>query len=363
METILLLLDIMAVVASSDSAQNAALRSGKSITEPLPILPMHSNLARGASQRGDVDHWIEHLRKGRHLTFEQSKKLCALAQEVFMKEENVQHVRAPVVVCGDIHGQFEDLMELFTISGPIPEVNYLFMGDYVDRGYSSVECVSLLLCLKVRYPNRVTILRGNHESRQTTKIYGFYDECVEKYGTAQMWTIFTGLFNFMPLAAIVDNCIFCLHGGLSPSAKTIDRIQSINRIQEIPHDGPMSDLLWSDPGENTGWGQSPRGAGFYWGSDISKEFIAKNNLTNIYRAHQLVMGGYNWEHSNQVATIFSAPNYCYRCGNDAAVMELSDNLVYKPITYKSAPNLNIPHVVKNVPDNFINPNKNLSYFS
>ena len=159
------------------------------------------------------------------------------------------------------------------MSGPLPEVNYLFMGDYVDRGYYSVECVSLLLSLKVRYPNRVTVLRGNHESKNITQIYGFYDECLAKYNTTDVWKDFTNVFNFLPLSAIVDNCIFCLHGGLSPAALSVDKIQCIDRNQEIPHEGPMCDLLWSDPDDSSGWGVSPRGAGYIFGSDVSQVIL------------------------------------------------------------------------------------------
>jgi serine/threonine-protein phosphatase 2A catalytic subunit len=135
-------------------------------------------------------------------------------------------------------------MELFKIGGNAPDTNYLFMGDYVDRGYYSVETVTLLVTLKVRYKDRITILRGNHESRQITQVYGFYDECLRKYGNANVWKCFTDLFDYLPLTAIVDNQIFCLHGGLSPSIDTLDHIRALDRIQEVPHEGPMCDLLW-----------------------------------------------------------------------------------------------------------------------
>ncbi|RYG50265.1 hypothetical protein EON67_05595, partial [archaeon] len=127
------------------------------------------------------------------------------AREILIEESNVQHVGAPVTICGDVHGQFHDLVELFRIGGRCPDTNYLFMGDYVDRGYYSVETVTLLVTLKVRWPNRIFILRGNHESRQITQVYGFYDECLRKYGSANVWKMFTDLFDYLPLTAVVEN--------------------------------------------------------------------------------------------------------------------------------------------------------------
>jgi serine/threonine-protein phosphatase 2A catalytic subunit len=236
------------------------------------------------------------------------------------------------------------------------------MGDYVDRGYYSVETVTLLVALKLRYRDRVTILRGNHESRQITQVYGFYDECLRKYGNANVWRFFTDLFDYLPLTALIENqvrlndlhviegcssCdvqIFCLHGGLSPSIDTLDHVRSIDRVQEVPHEGPMCDLLWSDPDDRCGWGISPRGAGYTFGQDISEAFNHNNGLTLVARAHQLVMEGewhgakmikglnalpgYNWSQDRNVVTIFSAPNYCYRCGNQAAIMEIDEKLTY-----------------------------------
>lgn len=151
------------------------------------------------------------------------------AKEILSQESNVQPVKCPVTVCGDIHGQFHDLMELFKIGGKSPDTNYLFMGDYVDRGYYSVETVTLLVALKVRFRERITILRGNHESRQITQVYGFYDECLRKYGNANVWKYYTDLFDLLPLTAVVENQIFALHGGLSPNLDTLDQIRQIDR--------------------------------------------------------------------------------------------------------------------------------------
>ncbi|KAI6208836.1 Serine/threonine-protein phosphatase [Aphelenchoides besseyi] len=292
----------------------------------------------------DIDQWIEQLYDCKQLTETQVKLLCDKAREILKEESNVQEVKCPVTVCGDVHGQFHDLMELFKMGGKTPDTNYLFMGDYVDRGYYSVETVSLLVCLKVRYRDRVTILRGNHESRQITQVYGFYDECLRKYGNSKVWNYFTDLFDYFPLTALVDGQIFCLHGGLSPSIDTLDHIRSLERIQEVPHEGPMCDLLWSDPDDRGGWGISPRGAGYTFGQDISETFNHSNGITLISRAHQLVMEGYNWCHDRNVVTVFSAPNYCYRCGNQAAMVELDDELKYSFLQFDPAPRRGEPHM-------------------
>ena len=261
---------------------------------------------------GDLDRWIEKLYEYNALNANEVKLLTEKAKEILMEESTVQPVRCPVTVCGDVHGQLHDLIELFKIGGKAPDTNYLFMGDYVDRGYYSIETVSVLVCLKVRYPNRIHILRGNHESRQITQVYGFYDECVRKYGSGDVWKMFTDLFDFLPLTAVIEDNIFCLHGGLSPSIDTLDHIRQLDRVQEVPHEGPMCDLLWSDPDDRRGWGMSPRycihahlpylglfninliwklyrGAGYTFGADISEMFNHKNGLSLISRAHQLVM--------------------------------------------------------------------------
>jgi serine/threonine-protein phosphatase 2A catalytic subunit len=265
----------------------------------------------------------------------------------------VQHVKCPVTVCGDIHGQLHDLKELCRIGGQPPETHYLFMGDYVDRGYYSVETVSLLVALKLRYPERITILRGNHESRQITQVYGFYDECLRKYGNANVWKYFTDLFDYLPLTALIEKQIFCLHGGLSPSIDSLSNIMEQDRCIEVPHEGPMCDLLWSDPDDRCGWGISPRGPGYTFGQDISEQFNHNNGLTLIARAHQLVMEGYNWCHEKNVVTIFSAPNYCYRCGNQASVMEIDEHLEYTFLQFDPAPRRGEPHITRRSPDYFL----------
>jgi serine/threonine-protein phosphatase 2A catalytic subunit len=279
--------------------------------------------------RTDLSAQIEKCEKEILLSEEEIKSLVDKSIEILQREGNVQQVSSPVTICGDVHGQFHDLLELFRIGGKCPDTNYLFMGDYVDRGNNSVETICLLLLLKIRYPRRIFLTRGNHESIEITQVYGFYDECFQKYGDNNVWNMFTKLFSYFPLSAIVDNKIFCLHGGLSPSIATLDEIREINRKVDVPPKGPMSDLLWSDPEERTGFCESPRGAGYIFGADITSQFLRTNNLSMIDRAHQLVMKGYSYGHQNLICTLFSAPNYCYRCGNMAAIMEVNENLDVK----------------------------------
>jgi diadenosine tetraphosphatase ApaH/serine/threonine PP2A family protein phosphatase len=273
----------------------------------------------------DLDAMIETLRRCEILKESEVKLLCGKAMEILVEESNVQRIDSPVTICGDIHGQFFDLLELFKIGGDCPDTNYLFMGDFVDRGFYSVETFLLLLALKVRYPDRIYLIRGNHESRQITQVYGFYDECLRKYGGADAWRYITDAFDHLPLAATVENEIFCPHGGLSPSLDTLDHVRELQRAREVPHEGPMCDLLWSDPDDRCGWGISPRGAGYTFGQDISEQFNHANGLDLIARAHQLVQDGYEWAHDRSVVTVFSAPNYCYRCGNRGAIMEVDEN--------------------------------------
>lgn len=240
------------------------------------------------------------------------KLLCQKVAEIFEKEENLVRLRAPITVCGDIHGQFEDLLELFEIGGEIPETNYLFLGDIVDRGFKSVETLIYLLTLKVLYPRRIFIIRGNHESRQTTQVYGFYDECVRKYGSLNVWRACVEVFDMLPLAALIEEKVLCVHGGISPHLPMISDINKLERKKEIPHDGPMCDLMWSDPEEIEGWKMSPRGAGYQFGADVVKKFNHENGINLIARAHQLAFEGYKYMFNQSLITVWSAPNYVYR---------------------------------------------------
>eukprot|EP00035_Acanthoeca_spectabilis_P010789 m.190415 g.190415 ORF g.190415 m.190415 type:complete len:304 (+) comp15129_c0_seq2:5043-5954(+) len=285
----------------------------------------------------DLDNQIERLRRCEAIEQHEVEQLCFKARELLASEANVQPVDSPVTLCGDIHGQFYDLKELFKHGGECPDTNYLFLGDFVDRGHFSVETLLLLLALKVRYPDRMTLIRGNHESRQITQVYGFYEECFRKYGSSYVWQLCTDVFDYLSLAAIVDNEILCVHGGLSPLVTSLDQIRLIDRKVEVPRAGPMCDLLWSDPDDITGWGISPRGAGCVFGRDVAEAFSKFNNLRIIARAHQLVMEGYKWHFGGGVLTVWSAPNYCYRCGNVAAIFEYKGGMQHDFKFFSAAP--------------------------
>ena len=183
------------------------------------------------------------------------------------------------------------------------------------------------MLLKILYPDRITLLRGNHECQQITMQYGFYEECRRKYNSINVWKYCCKVFNTMPLAALIENRIFCVHGGLSPNLENLDELSKLQRVKEIEHEGVISDILWSDPEEDMeGFRISPRGAGFLFGANEVNKFVEKNKLDCVVRAHQLVLEGYKIMFDNKLFTVWSAPNYCYRCGNVASIMEVDEDL-------------------------------------
>lgn len=364
------------------------------------------------SSHAGPDEWLSQAKLCRYLPEADMKRLCETVKECLMEESNIQPVSAPVTVCGDIHGQFYDLLELFNVAGGMPgevdernmalkaeqvktsaadsakspsrtssgstgvinaadleppsqisdpkvmrkmkrryqrdsaytsaasndgseptgdveeesrgrvrsrsmdqddeddfeddesedsgvgvrspgpsrsksmsttdyangKQNFIFLGDFVDRGYFSLETFTLLMCLKAKHPDKITLVRGNHESRQITQVYGFYEECQQKYGNASVWKSCCQVFDFLALAAIIDGKVLCVHGGLSPEIRTLDQIRVVARAQEIPHEGAFCDLVWSDPEDVDTWAVSPRGAGWLFGDKVSSEVSIPTTL-------------------------------------------------------------------------------------
>lgn len=283
----------------------------------------------------DIDVVIDTLlevrgaKPGKQVQLEENvvRALCNKAREIFMSQPILLELEAPLKICGDIHGQYYDLLRLFEYGGFPPEANYLFMGDYVDRGKQSMETICLLLAFKIKYPKNFFILRGNHESASINRIYGFYDECKRRY-SIKLWKIFTDCFNCLPVAALVDDKILCMHGGLSPELASLEQIKRLPRPTDVPDTGLLCDLLWSDPDKDIiGWGENDRGVSFTFGPDVVEKFLAKFDLDLICRAHQVVEDGYEFFAKRQLVTLFSAPNYCGEFDNAGSMMSVDDTLM------------------------------------
>jgi serine/threonine-protein phosphatase PP1 catalytic subunit len=271
------------------------------------------------------------------------RALCIKSRDIFISQPVLLEVEAPIKIVGDIHGQYFDLLRLFEYGGFPPEANYLFLGDYVDRGKQSLETICLLLAYKIKYPENFFILRGNHECASINRIYGFYDECKRRY-SIKLWKTFTDCFNCLPIAAIIDEKIFCTHGGLSPELKSLDQIREIERPCDVPEEGLVCDLLWADPDKDiVGWGQNDRGVSFTFGPDVVAKFLRKHDLDLICRAHQVVEDGYEFFAKRMLVTLFSAPNYCGEFDNAGSMMSVDESLmcsfqILKPAEKKGKPN-------------------------
>jgi len=268
-------------------------------------------------------------RPGKQVNLAESdiRGLCTASREIFMNQPVLLEVEAPIKICGDLHGQYFDLLRLFEYGGFPPDSNYLFLGDYVDRGKQSLETICLLLAYKVKYPENFFLLRGNHECASINRIYGFYDECKRRY-SIKLWKTFTDCFNCLPVSAVVDEKIICMHGGLSPDLQRLDQISRIMRPTDVPDQGLLCDLLWSDPDKDVaGWGENDRGVSYTFGSDIVSKFLDEHDLDLVCRAHQVVEDGYEFFAKRQLVTIFSAPNYCGEFDNAGAMMSVDDTLM------------------------------------
>jgi serine/threonine-protein phosphatase PP1 catalytic subunit len=258
------------------------------------------------------------------------RQLCLTCREVLMTQPMLLELEAPVKLAGDIHGHYSDLLRLFEVAGYPPAANYLFLGDYVDRGEQSIEVTCLLFAFKVKYPFNFFLLRGNHECESMSRVYGFFDECVRRYSTP-LWRHFIGTFNCLPVAAIVQGSIFCCHGGLSPelihAEGGMDCIRRIERPTAVPDSGLLCDLLWSTPSEAAGWTPSTRrGISVMFGADIVADFLQKFELSLVCRSHQLVQNGYQLFAGRRLVTLFSVARYCEAFDNRAAIMSVDAQL-------------------------------------
>lgn len=234
--------------------------------------------------------------------------ICTKAREVLLSQPALIELSPAVKIVGDIHGQYNDLIRLFEMCGFPPNSNYLFLGDYVDRGKQSLETILLLLCYKLKFPENFFLLRGNHECANVTRVYGFYDECKRRCNI-KIWKTFVDTFNCLPIAAIVAGKIFCVHGGLSPSLQHMDDIRQIARPTDVPDYGLLNDLLWSDPADmDQDWESNERGVSYCFGKNVIIDFLARHDFDLVCRAHMVVEDGYEFFSDRVLVTVFSAPN-------------------------------------------------------
>lgn len=288
----------------------------------------------------DIAFLKNHFYREGRLTEDQALWIIGRGTEVLKKEPNVLEVEAPITVCGDIHGQYYDLMKLFEIGGSPADTRYLFLGDYVDRGYFSIECVLYLWSLKIWYPNTLFLLRGNHECRHLTDYFTFKLECKHKY-TERVYEACMESFCALPLAAVMNKQFLCIHGGLSPELNTLDDIRNLDRFCEPPTHGLMCDILWADPVEDFGTEKTNenfihnhvRGCSYFFTYQAACQFLERNNLLSIIRAHEAQDAGYRMYRKTRatgfpsVMTIFSAPNYLDVYNNKAAVLKYESNIM------------------------------------
>ncbi|CAH8595278.1 unnamed protein product [Schistosoma intercalatum] len=305
---------------------------------PSKLMP--SSTVFDSKGRPQLDVIGPHLISEGRLTEEAILRIINDCSAILKSEKTMLELEAPITICGDIHGQFYDLMKLFEVGGPPETTRYLFLGDYVDRGYFSLECVIYLFSLKILYPRSLFLLRGNHECRHLTQYFTFRQECIMK-STERVYEACMEAFDLLPLAALINQQFLCVHGGLSPELHTLNDIRKLDRFKEPPAFGAMCDLLWADPCEDFGQERNSehfshntvRGCSYFYSFNACCHFLQANNLLSIIRAHEAQDAGYRmYRKSRQTGfpaliTIFSAPNYLDVYNNKAAILKYENNVM------------------------------------
>jgi serine/threonine-protein phosphatase 5 len=275
-----------------------------------------------------------------------------------------------LTVCGDTHGQYFDLLEIFRLNGfPSSTHAYLFNGDFVDRGSWSTEIALLLYAYKWLRPKSFFLNRGNHETDDMNRVYGFEGECKAKYNE-RTFKLFSESFSALPLATLIGGKYLTLHGGLFSDDKTsLDDIRKLNRHgQRQPgQSGLMMEMLWTDPQTENGRGPSKRGVGLQFGPDVTKRFCENNGLEAVIRSHEVRMEGYEVEHDGRCITgelcnfpagvifvgmeltraytVFSAPKYCDTTENKGAYINIGPDLKLQYHKFDAVPHPDIKPMV------------------
>lgn len=305
---------------------------------PVVSLPKYPGLNGGEAAREWASKLGEFLQQGNRWPWEEAQALVRDATSLLKQEKTLERVEVPagghLNVVGDVHGQFFDLLTIWEELGlPSTSNPFLFNGDFVDRGSYSLETLLLLVAWKVALPRHVRLARGNHEAHEMNVPYGFAGEVLTKYGV-EAYLEFQELFNYLPLAHVVNNDVLVVHGGLPRKiSTTLDEIESLDRYalseQRNTSAGSgeaadlFTDLLWADPRPRPGLGSSQRGGGLVtFGPDVTESFLNANKLGLLIRSHEVKDEGFEWAHGNRCLTVFSAPQYCDSCTNKGAVIKL-----------------------------------------
>lgn len=252
--------------------------------------------------------------------------LFNLSKETLKKNKALLEISSPMIVVGDLHGNLIDFLKILYYFGVPPKSRYLFLGDFVDRGRYSVNVISLILSLMVKYPNDIYLIRGNHEFSHINRAYGFFDECLNTYGSEQIWNQFQEVFSYLPLAAVIGGSVFCVHGGLSPLLKSLDSIRDLPLpIPNYFNNTMISDLVWSDPVDTVrGFQLNHRGSGQIFGPDVVENFLRYNKLKIMIRGHQCTLAGFKPFANFMGITVFSSSNYCSSICNKCGVVSIKD---------------------------------------
>lgn len=271
------------------------------------------------------------------MTFDEDEVqyILDVGSKVLKREPSLLYLDGDIIVVGDLHGNIDDLLRIFSKNGYPPNQKYLFLGDYVDRGANSIEVVLLLMCLKIKYPQHIHLIRGNHESEKCTTTYGFKTETQRRINKG-IYVWFLNAFKFMPLAAVIENKIFCVHGGISKKLNKVSEIESFEKPVAFSPNSVISDMVWSDPRPKVErWAPSDRKVGQYFGWRPVNKFLNENKLQMIVRSHEACMHGYDWpyidtpKHAHKLLTIFSNTDYGSTFNNGSILIMPKDTTKYE----------------------------------
>ncbi|THH29331.1 hypothetical protein EUX98_g4858 [Antrodiella citrinella] len=318
------------------------------MSQTFGLIYSSSWLAEGGQLKPNVRMLRNHFFREGRLTEEQALFILERTTALMSQEPNMLRIKGPVTVCGDIHGQYYDLMKILDVGGDFETNNYIFLGDYVDRGCFGIECLLYLYSLKLWYPQSLSLLRGNHECKHLTEYFTFKRESLHKY-SVEVYNACLRSFEALPLTALIDGKFFCVHGGISPELITLKDLETVDRFQEPPSHGLLCDLLWADPVPNFGNEQEPslefpqgvdpakqwlhnstRGCSYYFTYEAACKFLARNELLGIFRGHEAQDAGFTMYRKTptkkfpSVITVFSAPNYLDVYHNRGAIIKYKD---------------------------------------